>query len=94
MNCREALTQLQDAGRCGGGVAKPGLLKDGDGTGPGPGGPQWIRGRRRQYRSRQYQWFLGKWRQAAARVPGSSVVGFQAGADAGRATGLTAEVAL
>jgi len=32
MNCRAAVRQLPFAGRCGGGVPKPGLLQDGDGT--------------------------------------------------------------
>jgi hypothetical protein len=39
-------TQLQFAGRCGGGVPKPGLLQDGDGTDDRTGGPAVIRGRR------------------------------------------------
>ena len=42
--------QVQYAGRCGGGVAKPGLLQDGDGTGDRTGRPAVIRGRREQDR--------------------------------------------
>ncbi len=44
-------TQLQFAGRCGGGVSKPGLLQEGDGTDDRTGWPAAIRGRREQYRS-------------------------------------------
>jgi hypothetical protein len=43
--------QLQCAGRCGGGVPKPGLLQDGDGTDGRTGWPAVIRGRHEQYRS-------------------------------------------
>ncbi|MFE2039168.1 transposase family protein [Streptomyces scopuliridis] len=50
-NCRAAVPQLQLAGRFGGGVSKPGLLQDGDGTGDRTGWPAVIRGRREQYRS-------------------------------------------
>lgn len=46
--------QLQFAGRCGGGVPKPGLLQDGDGADDRIGWPAVIRGRREQYRSWQY----------------------------------------
>jgi len=51
MNCRQQYTQLQCAGRCGGGVPKPGLLQDGDGTDDRTGWPAVIRGRREQDRS-------------------------------------------
>jgi hypothetical protein len=44
-------TQLQCAGRCGGGVAKPERLQDGDGTDNRTGWPAVIRGRREQVRS-------------------------------------------
>lgn len=44
-------TQLQLAGRCGGGVPKPERLQDGDGTDDRAGWPAVIRGRHEQYRS-------------------------------------------
>lgn len=50
-NCRAGVPQLQFAGRCGGGVPKPGLLQDGDGADGRTGWPAVIRGRREQYRS-------------------------------------------
>ena len=43
--------QLQFAGRFGGGVPKPELVQDGDGTDDRTGWPAVIRGRREQYRS-------------------------------------------
>ena len=46
-NCRaEQYPQVQFAGRCGGGVSKPRLLQDGDGTDDRTGWPAVIRGRR------------------------------------------------
>ena len=50
MNCRAAVPQLQFAGRCGGGVSKPGLVQDGDGADDRTGWPAVVRGRREQYR--------------------------------------------
>lgn len=44
-------TQLQLAGRCGGGVPKPERLQDGDGTDDRTGWPAVIRGRHEQYSS-------------------------------------------
>lgn len=47
MNCREAVQV--SAGRCGGGVSKPGFSQDGDGADDRTGWPAVFRGRREQY---------------------------------------------
>lgn len=55
--------QLHCAGRCGGGVPKPELSQDGDGTDGRTGWPAVIRGRQEQYRSTRsavLEWFPGK----------------------------------
>ncbi len=55
MNCRAVVPQLQLAGRCGGGVPKPGRSQDGDGTDDRTGWPAVIRGRHEQYGQWQYR---------------------------------------
>lgn len=80
MNCRAAVQQF--AGRCGGGVSKPALLQDGDGTDDRTGWPAVIRGRREQYRSSSS---VGVVRSSSSVfVSGSPVKASAAGARAGR----------
>ncbi len=64
-NCRQQYTQLQCAGRCGGGVPKPRLLQDGDGTDGRTGWPAVIRGRREQDRSKR----SGSTRKCSSQYP-------------------------
>lgn len=62
-NCRaEQYTQVQFAGRCGGGVAKPEQLQDGDAAGDRTGWPAVIRGRHEQDRK-------GSTRKCSSRYP-------------------------
>jgi hypothetical protein len=72
MNCRAAVRR-----RCGGGVPKPGLLQDGDGTDGRTGWPAVIRGRHEQDRSTRsvvFAWYPGKGVWLRARVPGVALL--------------------
>ena len=60
---RQEYTQVQLAGRCGGGVPESERLQDGDGTGDRTRWPSVIRGRHRQDEGPQQvglMWFLGE----------------------------------